>query len=91
MRWKALTVESKFKSGEIDPIPFFIEWASDSTHPSKDAPAGCTIEDVRFEHPRADELAGALRAMGLEANVRTADQVRIVAMIQTRKGRVELT
>lgn len=90
LRWKALAVESKFKSGEIDPIPFFIEWASDSTHPSKDAPGGCTIEDVRFEHPRADELAAALRAMGLEANVATADQVRIVATIQTRKGRIEL-
>ena len=90
LRWKTLGVESKFQSGEIDPIPFFIEWASDSTHPSKDAPEGCMIEDLRFEHPRADELAAALRAIGLEANVATADQVRIIARIQTRKGRVEL-
>jgi hypothetical protein len=90
LRWKALAVESKFQSGEIDPIPFFIEWASDSTHPSKNAPGGCVIEDLRFEHPHADELRAALRAIGLEANVATADQVRIVATVQTPKGRVEL-
>jgi hypothetical protein len=90
LRWKTLGVESHFQSGEINPIPFFIEWASDSTHPSKNAPAGCVIEDLRFEHPRADELTAALRAIGLEANVATADQVRIVAMIQAPKGRFEL-
>jgi len=38
LRWKALVVESKFRSGDIDPIPFFIEWASESAHPSKSAP-----------------------------------------------------
>ncbi len=90
LRWKTLGVESKFQSGEIDPIPFFIEWASDSTHPSKNAPRGCAIEELRFEHPRADELRAALRAIGLEANVVRAEQVRMVAIIQTPKGRVEL-
>ena len=89
LRWKTLGVESKFRSGEIDPIPFFIEWASDSTHPSKEAPGGCTAEDLRFEHPRAAELSAALLAMGLEANVTAADQARIVAVLRTPKGRIE--
>lgn len=90
LRWKALSVESKFQSGEIDPIPFFIEWASDSMHPSKNAPRGCVIEDLRFEHPRPSELKSALRAIGLEANVAPADQARIVAILETPNGRVEL-
>jgi Glyoxalase-like domain len=90
LRWKALGVESRFQSGEIDPIPFFIEWASDSTHPSKNAPTGCVMEDLRFEHPRADELGAAWRAIGLEANVATGHQVRIVALVQTPKGHLEL-
>ena len=90
LRWKSLGVESQFQSGEINPIPFFIEWASDSTHPSKNAPRGCVIEDVRFEHPRAAELKATFRAMGLEANVATADQVRIIAILQTPKGKLEL-
>jgi hypothetical protein len=90
LRWKALAVESKFKSGEIDPVPFFIEWASDSRHPSQSAPNGCTLEDVRFEHPRANELAAALEAIGLQTHVATANQVRILASVQTPKGRIEL-
>jgi hypothetical protein len=90
LRWKSLAVKSKFEADGIDPIPFFIEWASDSRHPSKDAPGGCTIEDVRFEHPRAAELKAALRAIGLEANVRMADRARIIAMVETPKGQVEL-
>jgi hypothetical protein len=90
LRWKILWLESKFQSGEIDPIPFFIEWASDSTHPSKNAPAGCMIEDLRFEHPCSEELLGALRSLGLEAKVAQTDEVRIVALVQTLKGRMEL-
>ena len=88
--WKTLGVESKFGIGPIDPIPFFIEWARGSTHPSQGAPSGCTIEGLRFEHPRADELSEALRALGLEGNVTTADQARIVALLRTPKGRFEL-
>jgi Glyoxalase-like domain len=90
LRWRVLDVESPFQSDGVDPIPFFIEWATDSIHPSKNAPAGCLIEDLSFEHPRADELRTTLRAMGLEANIRTADRARIVAIIRTPKGRVEL-
>ncbi|HZS55242.1 MAG TPA: hypothetical protein VFA65_12635 [Bryobacteraceae bacterium] len=50
----------------------------------------CLIKDLHFEHPRADELASTLRAMGIEANVAKADQVRIIATIQTPNGRVVL-
>ena len=91
LRWKSLAVESNLQSGEINPVPFFIEWASDSTHPSKDAPSGCKIEDVRFEHPQPEALRSTLQAMGLEAKVAKADQVRIVATLQTLKGQVELS
>lgn len=91
LRWKTLGVESRFQSGEINPIPFFIEWASDSIHPSKNAPQGCVIEDLRFEHPHADELLAALRALGLEATVAPAGQVSIIATLETLKGHIELS
>jgi hypothetical protein len=90
LRWKTLAVESKFAEGAINPIPFFIEWASDSTHPSSSAPAGCTIEELRFEHPRAEELRAALRTIGLEAKVGKSDEARIVAVIRTPKEHLEL-
>jgi hypothetical protein len=90
LRWKVLGVESRFQSDGVNPIPFFIEWASDSVHPSKNAPAGCVIDDLRFEHPQADELRATLRAIGLEANVALADRARILANIRAPKGRLEL-
>jgi Glyoxalase-like domain len=90
LRWKVLGVESELHAGTVDPIPFFIEWASDSTHPSKDAPVGCRIEELRLEHPRPDELARLFRTMDLDANIAQADQVRIIAALQTKNGRVEL-
>ena len=90
LQWKTLGVESKLHSSEIDPIPFFIEWASDSPHPSKSAPVGCVIEDLHFEHPHANELGAALRAIGLDVTVATANQTRIVGTIQTPRGSMEL-
>lgn len=91
LRWKTLRVNRNFQSGRIDPIPFFIEWAGDSTHPSKTAPTGCMIEDLHFEHPRAEELRRVLRVMGLDADVAQAKQARITALVRTPNGRVELS
>jgi hypothetical protein len=90
LRWQMLGVESRFQEGAIDPIPFFIEWARDSAHPSENAPRGCTIEDLHFEHPHADELRAALTAIGLEASVVKMNFARIIAMIHTPRGRLEL-
>ncbi|HZS54395.1 MAG TPA: hypothetical protein VFA65_08320 [Bryobacteraceae bacterium] len=58
--------------------------------PVEERPNPCLIKDLHFEHPRADELASTLRAMGIEAKVAKADQVRIIATIQTPNGRVVL-
>ena len=90
LRWKTLGIESTFATDEINPIPFFIQWASDSTHPSQTAPPGCTIEDLHFEHPRADELRSTLRTLGLAAKVAGADHARIIATLHTPNGRLEL-
>lgn len=90
LRWKTHGGGSPFQSGEINPVPFWIEWASDSRHPATNAPTGCVLEDLHFEHPRAKELGAAFRAMDLEANVTTAQQMRIVAVMRTPKGRLEL-
>jgi hypothetical protein len=91
LRWTTLSVTTDLRIGEIDPVPFFIEWASGSTHPSQSAPPGCSIEDLRFEHPRPQELRAIFDAMGIEANVRRADQARIIASIETPRGEIELT
>ncbi len=38
LRWKTLGVKVDLAADGVDPIPFFIEWAPDSLHPSQDSP-----------------------------------------------------
>jgi hypothetical protein len=45
--------------------PSFIAWEGEA-HPSQRLPeAGCTLESLHFEHPRADEIQRTLTALGL--------------------------
>ena len=64
--------------------------AGDLTHRWQDALTGCTIEDLRFGHPRADELSEVSRLLGIEESVTTTDQRRIVAVPRTPERRLEL-
>ena len=42
LRWKTLTLEDD-KAGIL---PFYIEWAADSPHPSSDAPGACLLDHM---------------------------------------------
>lgn len=90
LKWKTLGVVSSYAANGVDPIPFFIEWAADTVHPSQDSPAGCTLQSFEIEHPNASAVADTLKRLGLEVNVREAERVRLVATIETKKGIVAL-
>src|SRR6266436_118600 len=55
-------------------LPFFIEWSADSVHPSKDAPAKCTLD--YFEVLSADpaEMSQLFRHIGVDAPVERSDR-----------------
>lgn len=88
LSWTTLGVSSKFASGGVDPIPFFIQWAADSAHPSSDSPAGCTLSSLEFEHPQSDDLSDALARLEIAATVRQTQSVALVATLNTPKGTV---
>lgn len=88
LEWTTLAVESAFASGGIDPIPFFIQWAAGSTHPSQDSPKGCALASLEVEHPHADRLRGTLSRIGIDATVRDAAAPAIAATLTTPKGRL---
>jgi hypothetical protein len=90
LRWKTLGVESPFRSGEIDPLPFWIEWVPDAIHPATSAPVGCVLEELRCQHPRAEELGAAFREIGITVEVTRGQQVCLLALLQTPKGHLEL-
>jgi hypothetical protein len=90
LRWKSLGVLNKLGAGGVEPIPFFIEWAPDSPHPSQDSPAGSELQSLDFQHPDPAALAAALKGLGVEGKVAQASTVRLTATLKTPKGPVKL-
>jgi Glyoxalase-like domain len=91
LRWRTLAVSSPLGGGEADPIPFFIQWASGSVHPSEDSPHGCRLDALEFRHPDPDALQGTLLRLGIEAAVTRAPAAQLAATLVTPKGRVVVT
>ena len=86
LRWQTLGIE------ETTPlVPFFIQWETGTVHPSSDAPPLGTPKSLRFETPQPDELLRILRGAGIEADIRQAAQPRIVLLVETAKGVIELS
>src|SRR5262249_19029902 len=60
-------------------LPFFIEWAADSPHPSADAPKGCSLIRFSAETPNPAELIAKLESLGLDLPVQKGDGRRLRA------------
>ena len=86
LRWRTLGLKVDLAADGVDPIPFFIEWASDSRHPSTDSPEGCELESLEIEHPKAAEVNGLLSKMGIDAAANSRAPARIRATVKTPKG-----
>ena len=82
---------NKFGRGGVEPIPFFIEWASDSLHPSQDSPKGCALQSFEIEHPNPGDVIEVLKRLGVEAKVKQAKEVSLAATLKTPKGKVTLS
>lgn len=91
LKWKMLGVLSKFVIGNVDPIPFFIEWSADSPHPSQDSPKGCELLSFEMAHPDSANVAESLRKLGIESKVTQSKEARLRATLKTPKGIVELS
>ena len=91
LNWKTLGILNKLGLQGVEPIPFFIVWASDSAHPSQDSPKGCELRAFAIQHPDPESVIGALKRMGIEAEVKQGGNVRLTATIQTLKGKLELS
>ena len=90
IRWRTLGIMHQLGSQLADPIPFFIEWAADAIHPSQDSPTGCVLQSFTIEAPNASAVSGELRRLGIDAAVKEANALRLVATLKTAKGLVTL-
>jgi len=91
LAWRTLSLEEAFEQAGADPIPFFIQWSPESSHPSQDSPQGCDVIGFAIEHPKADAVRALLAQAGIDADVRQAQSCRLIATLDTPKGRVVLS
>jgi hypothetical protein len=90
LKWRAFGVTSGLSSGDVDPIPFFIQWSADSAHPSQESPKGCELSSFDLAHPDPGLLQATLRKMGIDANVGPNKVATLTAVLTTPKGRVTI-
>jgi hypothetical protein len=86
LTWRTLALNA-----QDDMVPFVIEWDPASRHPSADSPAGCTITELRLEHPDPAKINRFLEAMGLRVRASQGARARISALLSTPKGEFGLT
>jgi hypothetical protein len=71
-------------------VPFFIEWKRGG-HPAEDTPAGLVLKAFAIETPRPETLSAVLAALDAKVTVRAGACDRLVAALDSPRGRVELT
>jgi len=71
-------------------VPFFIEW-HDGPHPADDGPKGLHLHALRAESPEAEGLRAVLDALDVRLTVSKGPAARLVAVLDTPRGRIELT
>jgi hypothetical protein len=91
LKWEMLSVVNELGRGEIEPIPFFIEWAADSLHPSEDSPAGCQLQTLEIVHPDAEAVEDLLGKLDIRTAVTAGNEARLVATLRTPRGEIQLS
>lgn len=71
-------------------VPFAIAWGA-TPHPALTAAPGATLVGVRAEHPDAPAVERMLRLLGIDLAITPGPRARLVALIEGRRGRVELS
>jgi hypothetical protein len=87
LQWKTLNL----KDDRDGLLPFFIEWSSDSLHPSEDAPKGCRLTHFAGLTPNIDQLTKIADLLQLDLSLSRGDQPALKATIVGPKGELKVT
>jgi hypothetical protein len=71
-------------------VPNLIEWDPGSPHPSMTAPAGLELVQLRGYHPAPESVQPMLAALRADLEIRVAERSRLVAILDSPYGPVEL-
>jgi hypothetical protein len=87
LRWRSAALQTDFDGV----LPFFIEWAAETIHPSQDAPAGCTLERFSIESPQVKDIRGVAGQLGLDVEAKSGKKPLLRARFTGKKGAFELS
>jgi hypothetical protein len=87
LRWRTMRVAADLGTPLIDPVPFFIEWPDEGSHPAASSPAGCRLTGLMLRHPDPARLQDTLAALGIGApDVVRAPEPGLEARVATPNG-----
>ena len=83
LRWKSFGL----KNMEGSLLPFFIEWDAKTTHPSVDAPSGCTLQKFVALTTHPTGLQESFRKLGIAVQVDLGKREQLIAQISGSAGK----
>jgi len=86
LQWQTLHVDDD-RDGLL---PFFIEWGTDSVHPSVDAPTGCRLESFAVVSPDSGALSAEFQKLGIDVQVEQSNTAHLRARIVGPGGELRL-
>jgi hypothetical protein len=72
-------------------VPNLIEWDDGLPHPSETTPEGVELVELRGYHPAPESITPMLRALGVDLALFAGDVPKLVAILDTPNGPVELS
>jgi hypothetical protein len=72
-------------------VPNLIEWDPGTPHPSGTSPSGVELLQLRGYHPMPESVTPMLAALGVDLEIRMGETPRLVAILDSPNGPIELT
>jgi len=86
LNWQTLNLQDN-RNGLL---PFFIQWGTNSVHPSVDAPQGSRLKNFFLAGPDLGALAGICHRIGIQVELQKADEPKLLAEVVGPGGTLHL-
>jgi Glyoxalase-like domain len=87
LQWRTLNLKDDLNGL----LPFFIEWSTDTTHPSVDAPRGCHLARFQLLTPDTEKLRIEATTMALDVETQKSEKPQLRATISCAGKELLLT
>lgn len=86
LQWKTIRLSGQ----PYGLVPFFIEWTSDTIHPSVDSPLGCQLAGLELHDPEPDVTSQLMRKLGIEVEIQKGTEPGLKVQLDCPEGSVVL-